>query len=291
MNLTSHEELVFVPAGSQTMAGVLTVPAHPIGLTAIIPWGAGAFPSSARNQFRTRLAREIAELGIHAFRFDYPGVGEADGTYRTPTMARPFTDEIVAAYEWIGRQGLQRPVIIANCLGGWSVLKAVHRLPDLEGLIVFNCPVRRDHQEVRVQEAGWKWWASRLRKLHWRNLFNARHRARYTRLVKAKASAVTGVGLLSASHFIKQVGAMARMSVPMVFVYGSDGFRADFEDAMGQGLREILAAAGPSTKAVLLSGRIEGFPTLASQDQLVELTLSWLRESVAASVVGTTGQP
>lgn len=276
-----REELFFFPSGRHTLAGIVTIPANPIGRTAVIPWGAGAFPSSARNQLRTRLAREIAELGYHAFRFDYPGVGEADGQYQTPSLAKPFSEEIVAACQWLATQGLVRPVIIANCLGAWSTLKVLDRLPALEGFAAFNCPVRRDHEEVRVQQAGWRWWLSRLRRLRWRNLLSPTHRARYTRMVRTKAGISNAAGA-DGGFFSRQIETLVRSSVPIMLVYGDDGFRDDFDEALARGLGPVFDSAGPGSRPLLLSQRVEGFPTVSVQDQLVEATVSWLRESLAA---------
>jgi len=287
---TLREELVFFPFGENTLAGVLTIPSNPIGRTAIVAWGAGVFPSSARNQFRTRLAREIAQLGYHSFRFDYPGVGEADGHYRTPVLEQPFSKEIVAVYEWLSSQGLVRPVIIANCFGAWSTLHALNQLPDLAGLVAYNCPIRRDHKEIRAEEAGWRWWTDRLRHLTWRRLMNRNRRQRYAKLAKARASAITGVGGTNANFFARKVESLVKAGVPMLFCYGDDGFRGDYEEALDKGLRAILESAGPGTGSLLLPKRIEGFPTISVQNELTEGTVAWLRNSITDQVLGAAGQ-
>lgn len=253
-------------------------------------WGAGVFPSSARNQFRTRLAREIAQLGFHSFRFDWPGVGEADGHYHTPAIDQPFTSEIVAVHDWLASRGLVRPVIIANCMGAWSTLHALNQLPDLEGLVAYNCPIRRGHKEIRVEDEGWRWWADRLRRLRWRKLLNRHRRHRYAKLVKAQASAITGVGGTDTNFFARKVESLVKAGVPVLFCYGDDGFRRDYEEVLDQGLRAILESAGQGTGALLLPNRIEGFPTVSVQNELTEGTVAFLRNTVANRVLGAAGQ-
>ena len=158
-----EERLVFFPCGDAALAGVLTVPREANGRTILIPWGAGAFPSSGRNRLRTRLRRTLAEEGFYCFRFDYLGVGESDGEYRTPDMDRPNTEEIVAASAWLTSQGLGRITIVTNCFGGWSSLMAAPKILGLEGFAAVNPPVRRDHDQVRAGDGSLLWWINKIR--------------------------------------------------------------------------------------------------------------------------------
>jgi hypothetical protein len=69
-------------------------------------------------------------------------------------------------------------------------------------------------------------------------------------------------------------------------MYGSDGFRPDFEAELGRELGAVLQAAGPPTRTLFVTERVEGFATLASQQLLIETVTTWLD-----AVVKGTPQP
>ncbi|MEX1133502.1 MAG: alpha/beta fold hydrolase [Acidimicrobiia bacterium] len=272
-----QEQLVFFSSGGVVLAGILTIPAEPNGQTVLIPWGAGAYPSSGRNRLRTRLARNLAEQGYHAFRFDYQGVGESDGDYRRPDMAAPNTEEVVAACSWLISQGLPRIVIVANCFGGWSALMSAHMIPSLEGMALINMPVRRDHQQVRAGVSPWRWWAGKLRKVTLSKLRSPARRARFRRLLAAKASAI--VGLRSgATGFSDAIRYLLERRIPVLLIYGDDDFFADLKAELDQGLRAAIEAAGPPTRLVTVAERLEGYASLGAQDVLLKEVLPWLHE-------------
>lgn len=283
-----EERLVFFPCGGTSLAGILAIPAKPNGRTVLIPWGSGAFPSSGRNQVRTRLARTLATQGFYAFRFDYRGVGESDGDYQGPDMAKPNTDEIVAASEWLASQGLPRIVVVATCFGGWSSLMAAPMIRGLEGMAVVNAPVRRDHQEVR---RTWRWWASRLKRLRLWKLRSAQHRAVYRKLVFARASSLVNLRPRVTSQlslesdqtrFSDAVNYLLRLRIPILLMYGTDDFRADFEAELNRGLRVAIEKADPPTRVMIVRERLEGCANFAAQEALVEGLVPWLLELPAA---------
>jgi len=267
-----EERLVFFPCGALSLAGILTVPPEPNGRTVLIPWGAGPFPSSGRNRVRARLARTLAAEGFHSFRFDYPGVGESEGEFRSVDMAAPNTEEIVAASTWLTSQGLPRIVVVGHCFGGWSSLMAAPMIPGLEGMAVLNAPVRRDHEQV----ASWQWWATRLKRLTVRKLRSAERRARYRKLVAAKASSLFG-SASSGTRFSRAVGYLLDRRIPVLLMYGDDDFRADFESELDRGLRAAMEKADPPTRLITVSERLGG-ASLGSQAALLKGVVPWLHE-------------
>jgi pimeloyl-ACP methyl ester carboxylesterase len=200
------EELVFFPCGDISLAGILNTPAHPNGQAVVIPWGAGSFPSSARNRVRARLARTLAERGFHTFRFDNIGVGESDGEYEKPDITKPNSAEILAASAFLQSLGIERQVFIAHCFGGWSTLLAAPKIDGLEGVVVLNSPVGRDHLQVRAGDGDLRWWMGKLKKVKWSDLMHASRRIRYRRALAAKASALVGTRGASAAKFSAAVG-------------------------------------------------------------------------------------
>jgi pimeloyl-ACP methyl ester carboxylesterase len=270
-----EERLVFFPCEGLSLAGILTVPADPNGFAVLIPWGGGAYPSSGRNRLRARLAKTVAERGFHAFRFDYRGVGESDGEYRLPDLGSPYVEEIVAASEWLNSQGLTRLVIVANCFGGWSSLVAAPLIPNLEGIAVVNSPVRRDHQQAVAVQHSWQWWFTQIGRLSFKKLRSPQRRARYRKMVAAKAAAIVGTPR-SDSRFVQAIRNLLSRNVPILLIYGNDDFRADLESELNLGLRPAIDEAGPITRLTLVDERLEGCASLEAQQVLLNEVVPWL---------------
>jgi pimeloyl-ACP methyl ester carboxylesterase len=268
-----EERLVFFPCGETSLAGILTVPVEPNGRTVLIPWGAGAFPSSGRNRIRTRMARAFADHGFHTFRFDYRGVGESDGDYLQMVMAKPKTHEIIAACAWLTSQGLARIVVVGNCFGGWSSLMAAPMIPGLEGMAVVNAPVWRDHKQVR---GSWRRWPTKLKRLRLSKLRSPKHRAFYRRQVAAGASSLVGLGSKE-GQFSRAIGYLLEHHIPVLLMYGDDDFRADLESELDGGLRALVENAAPPTRLVTVSERL-GLSSLGAQDLLLDKLVPWLHE-------------
>ena len=190
---TSYEEQpLFFPYGDLSLSGVLTLAPEPNGRTVLLTWGPSLVSSAGVNRVRARIARALAAEGYHSFRFDYPGIGESQGTYGRPSRTTPLADEVTGVADWLASAGHDRLLILGNCLGGWSALVAASRIPQLEGMFLVNPPVKRDHKQVRAAEEGWRWWVAGLRKVSISKLRNPAQRAKYRKMLAAKGSAVVG---------------------------------------------------------------------------------------------------
>ena len=280
-----EERPVFFPCGSLALAGILTVPSHPNGHTVMVPWGAGAYPSSGRNRLRARWASTLAESGFYAFRFDYRGVGESEGDYQTPDLAAPNSEEILAARDWLASQGHARLLIVANCFGGWSSLAAAPMIEGLEGVALVNSPVKRDHKQVAAVKRSWRWWFTSLRKLTLSKLKDSKRRARYRRMIAAKAKSVVGAEKRD-PRFTRGIRHLLDRQIPLLLVYGADDFRADLESELEMGLRSAFEEAGPTTRLLMVDERLVGCASLGAQDVLAREVMPWLDELVQSSVKG-----
>lgn len=272
-----REHLVFIPCDEVSLAGVVTFPSEPNGLAVLMPWGAGTAPSSGANQLRTRLARRLADIGFHTLRFDYRGVGESSGEYVKPNMARPNTKEIVSACEWLATQDLSRIVLVSNCFGGWSSLLAAPMINGLQGMVVVNSPVRRDHEEVWGGEESWKWWFAKFRKMTLSKIRNANRRALYRKLIAAKAASLVGSGTRD-SRFSSAINYLLDRRIPILLIYGAGDFAADIDYELNNGLQAAIEGADPPTRLIKTSERFEGSASLVPQDLLLHEVVLWLRE-------------
>ena len=270
------ERPVFFPCGDAILAGVLTEPDRPNGRCVLIPWGGGAFPSSGPNRIRTRLARTLAERGFYSLRFDYRGVGESEGEYRLPSLVSPYTEEIIAAGNWLTSQEYGEMIVVANCFGAWSSLMAAPKIQNLYGIVLVNSPVGRDHHQAKGVQGSWKWWAKRLRHLNWSQLRNRYRRAAYRKMVIAKASFM--VRGAKDHGFAGGIRALVDRGVPLLLLYGQDDFRADFILELDRGITNDLVRAAQPTRVVMVEERLEGYASFAAQDALLVKVPEWLAE-------------
>lgn len=269
------EELVFFPCGDEELSGVLTSPSEPNGHVVVVSWGAAAIPSSGPNQLRTRMARSLAADGYHCLRFDYVGMGESSGAYRTPTMTGSYADQIIAASTWLATRGFERVLLLGNCFGAWSSLMAAPSVTDLEGLVLSNPPVRRDHTQVRSAKAPLGWWVRRIKALQLSKLKSSQHRAAYRRLVKGKVTSLVGSETVD-TQFVDAVQELFERGVPTLFTHQDDGFGQDLEAELENGLRESIEKGPRPSRAIKLEGHISG--NIAAQASLIEAVRYWLRD-------------
>ncbi len=283
--MTVEETPVFFPGGASCLAGIVTVPDRANGVSVLIPWGAGAYPSSARNRIRARLARNLASKGFHALRFDYEGVGESDGDFRVRTLEDSGEADIVAACSWLTERGLDRQIIVGNCFGAWSALLAAPSLPHLEGLAMINSPVRRDHTQKIAAERPLSWWIERARGLTLAKLRIPESRARYRRMATAKLASVSKLGRQQGSQYARRVRWLADRDIPLFVLYGDDvGFRPDFEEELSTGLATAFDDAGPLTRYLLLNEPLAGYPSLGVQQTVLDLVSGWVNDVADASL-------
>lgn len=271
------EQIVFFQSGDTSLAGILTAPASPRGIAVIIAWGGGAYPSSGRNRIRARLARSLAEQGFHAFRFDYAGVGESGGEFREATLGSPYDGDIVAVADWLATQGFNRIIVVGNCFGGWSALLAAPAIRGLEGIAVVNPPVDKDHRQAIAADKPASWWLRRIGRFRLSKLRSAESRARYRRMIGAKASSVSGLGSRE-NRFSKAARWVVQHDVPLLLIYGPDGFRQDFDRVYHGGLDKELAKTGPTTRLVLVEDRLTGYANLQSQETFLQISSEWIND-------------
>lgn len=292
--------LYFQGSGAH-LAGVLTVPHSPNGITILIPWGGGAYPSSGKNRIRTRLARALAEDGYHAFRFDYEGVGESGGVYRVADMRSAFRSDILSALRLLEREGLHRVIVVANCIGGFSSVTSAHKMPGLEGMVIVRAPVSRDHQQVQGAERSVADWLRGVKRFKLRYLRDPRRRATYRKMLGAKVRSMLPGRTIVAdgeSRFGQGIRYLLQNDLPLLLLYSNDDhFHHDLTAELAGGLGAELERAGPTTRLMLTDERLQGWGSLAAQSLLIDEVRAWLREVAAlrsgepapASIGGSAG--
>ncbi len=287
-----QESPAFFDADETTLFGIMTRPhptIDPLGILAIV-LTAGGTMSADRNRLGVRLCRHVAELGLHALRFDYRGTGESDGSSPRFRLDQPFTEDLRGALEWARRAGLERVVLIGSCFGARTALACAPEIGGLAGLALIAAPVRDYEMGDRIATAlaeshslsGYARHALKPRVI--RGLLDTRKRRSYARIAGSALrdlAASKGVserdGAVASQLFVTTLAKSVRRRVPMLFVYGAkDDLWRDFTRARSGALGQVLDDGSDFIEVLTLPGEAHGFKSVTIQDGVIRGVGGWL---------------
>lgn len=141
MNVTEHA--VLVPTAAGPIGAVVSEPDGPPAATLFLLPGAGslvALGSAGRAGPATlwaRTLREVAALGVVAFRFDYPGVNESHQARRaTDPHDLTVPRELIG---WFHERTADLPRLVAGvCFGSQLAARLATEIDDLAGLALIT---------------------------------------------------------------------------------------------------------------------------------------------------------
>ena len=147
----SVEPVVFPNASGQRLFGMLHRPAFNRARgSAVILLSPGIKGRIAPHRLYIKLARQLCEAGFTVLRFDFYGLGDAEGeldekrvadVYAAVAMGR-YTDDTLAAMNWMQREHqVDRFVLSGLCGGAITGLFAGARDPRVQALAGFGIPV------------------------------------------------------------------------------------------------------------------------------------------------------
>ncbi|MDP9342159.1 MAG: hypothetical protein M3Q23_08680 [Actinomycetota bacterium] len=111
-----RETPFFVPYGEDHLAAVLCVPEEaPRALVLLLQGGSST--RGHNNQKWTRLARELAGLGIASVRMDYVGMGDSTGSYQFEVAAPPVEQAEAVLFGAQEALGMTEYAVVGNCIG------------------------------------------------------------------------------------------------------------------------------------------------------------------------------
>jgi esterase/lipase len=91
-----------------------------------------------------RVARELNELGLALFRFDFTGLGVSKGDFANTNFSSNV-DDLIAAANYM-KEHLQAPqILMGHSLGGTAVLAAANRLPEVKAIATIGAPFDATH--------------------------------------------------------------------------------------------------------------------------------------------------
>lgn len=291
-NWSRYESPVYFEGGGRALFGILTEPVTRARGIAVVLASGGSTGSTNRNRVFVRLSRLAAELGYHAFRFDYHGMGESEGTVSTLSLDRPFTDDLMGAIGAIRRHGVERVVLIGDCFGARTALSCSPALDGLDAIALVAAPVRDyemggESATRLAAEMGLGGFArTALQPRILAGLFRADHRRAYARIARAKLRHLRrarrnrhGTGSVGASErFLTPLAALEDRDIPTLLVYGTDdGLWHDFARAREGALGELLEHA-TSVSVETLPGKVHAFTNIPNQDAVLGRLTRWLTD-------------
>lgn len=284
---TSEETPMFFAAGGNTLFGIFTRPTtSPVGVALISAAGGMRGTSMGRNRLLVRLARQAANRGFHAFRFDYHGVGESGGPTQGFTMEAPYDDDLDGAALAMESLGIERHVYAGICFGARTVMSLAQSRPGVAGVALIEPWVRDGGRQGRTLT---RYGTSQLLRIALRpwvlaGVFKREQRAYYAKFVRAKLHAMrsrdesreaTDLSWVS-DRFLSPLRRLIEREIPILIVYGEDSESLrELRRAQSGPLGEVLRSARRPVEVVTLPGQIHGFSDLRSQQRVIDSIVEW----------------
>jgi len=142
------ERAQFFDCRGASLLGIVAVPAtpRPVGVTIIV--GGPQYRVGSHRQF-VLLARALAAAGLASIRFDYRGMGDAEGE---PTTFEAIDDDVRCAIDVLQREAGTRHVVLAGlCDGASAALRYCKDDARVCGVVAINPWVRSPDSEARVR--------------------------------------------------------------------------------------------------------------------------------------------
>ncbi|CAN5715323.1 hypothetical protein BH18ACT15_BH18ACT15_03960 [soil metagenome] len=291
-----REVPVYIPAGEETLFGVVTTPeSAPNGTAVIILSGGDEIPSTNRNRVSVRLARRLAAQGYHALRLDYRGIGESTGEDAGYSLKRLAVEDLRAAVQWLEGVSVADVVLVGSCFGARTCLAFAGEIVELRGIALISIPVI-DTRPAEVTSVPLSLFVRRMRsRKPIRGLFRfdkPAHRARSARIV-ATGLRLSWRSLVSrwraeggdrwvSGSFVDALVSIIGRGIPTLILYGSDehDYR-EFCKAREGRLNDILAKGRRFVRVSVLPGEVHAFAEVELQHAVEQEIVDWARELVS----------
>jgi putative redox protein len=92
----------------------------------------------------SRIAQALTEHGIAVLRFDFTGLGASEGEFANTNFSSNVAD-LVAAANFMRRDGAAPRLLIGHSLGGAAVLAAAGAIPEVKAVVTIAAPSDPGH--------------------------------------------------------------------------------------------------------------------------------------------------
>ncbi|MGQ0652129.1 MAG: hydrolase 1, exosortase A system-associated [Betaproteobacteria bacterium] len=275
LSAVAERALVFGCEGD-ALVGVLAVPPRPASLGVVILAGGPQYRAGSHRQF-TLLARELAAQGTPTLRFDYRGMGDAQGAPRSFLDVRA---DIACAIDALVREAssVRRVVLWGLCDAASAAMLYGQHDPRVAGLVLANPWVRTEAGQARAQVA--EYYPRRLLQADlWRKLLRGE-------LDVIRSSRAFARALLAGRRAQRESAA----SFPQRMLEGLQGFPGRTllllsGDDLTAAEFKALASGSPQWRSTLAAERVERrelpaanhtFSRREWRDEVARMTREWL---------------
>ena len=139
--MINEETLTFRNGRGDTLSGVLHHPPTKPNGAVILCHG---MDSNKNSEKLILLARELADRGILALRFDFAYVGESSGKFEDLTYSGEVED-LKAAYDTVGDRRPGKTAVLGSSMGGTVALLFAAAEPAVAALVTVAAPVHPEN--------------------------------------------------------------------------------------------------------------------------------------------------
>ncbi len=105
---------------------------------------AHCFTCSKDSKAATFISEALTDAGIAVLRFDFTGLGGAEGEFANTTFSSNVGD-LVAAAAWLRSERAAPAILVGHSLGGAAVLVAAGQIPEAVAVATINAPADPAH--------------------------------------------------------------------------------------------------------------------------------------------------
>ena len=277
--MRSERAVVFDCAGDQ-LTGVLHAGAPEANTGVIIVVGGPQYRVGSHRQF-VLLARRLASAGFPVLRFDFRGMGDAEGS---PRSFESVDDDICAAADALQRLhgGIRGLVLLGLCDAASACLMYALRDPRLAGLVLMNPWVRTVETQATVYLRHY-YGQRLLQKSFWQKLaarqFDLRRSAtEFFASLRTARSSGRRARDRGRTDFIERmrVGFAGFGKPILLFLSGRDLAASEFSDLCLADPRWQSALKNPETVVQRFPEADHTFSARADLESLADHCIAWL---------------
>jgi exosortase A-associated hydrolase 1 len=290
--MSFEERAIVIDCRGARLPGIVSLPREPLARGVLVVVGGPQYRAGSHRQF-TLLCRALADRGIAAMRFDYRGMGDAEGDLRTFDS---IDDDIrVAIDAFIGQVPVLTDVVVWGlCDAASAAVFYAHADSRVSGIVLLNPWVRDATSMARTQLRHYYWSRIGDREL-WRRIMHGEfdavasmrslagivrasvRRRRSSRRGAEEAGTACGEAAVS-SLADRMAARLDRFNGKvLVILSGRDLTANEFSDVVAgsRQWRGLLAGSRVETRTLLEADHT--FSRREWRDQVADWTTAWVR--------------
>jgi uncharacterized protein len=278
--MSSREEPLVFSCGGEALVGVLALPEQPTSRGVLIVVGGPQYRTGSHRQY-TLLARALAGEGIASLRFDYRGLGDSGGAYRS--FEHAGEDIRTAIDRFLERlPGVREVVIWGLCGAACAALFHAQHDPRVGGLVLANPWVHTEQGMARAQLKHY-YGARLFQRGFWQKLLHGELdlRRTFSELIGALARAAGSKKEIENEPLPQRMeDALSRFpGRVLLLLSGNDLTAQEFKDAVARSGRWQSLLEAPRVTRYEIPEANHTFGRREWRDQVARWTADWVKQS------------